>query len=658
MANRIGRFSLFLWILFLPLANPASAAERFVDPTSSYGIVPPQGWQVITITPDTVEFRAKEHVGGYHAVIRVMRNPGEIEKGQFDLGNTVRMEVPIGKARFQLLSEEKLAVKQLEAFLVVYEHSLRGFDMKTAETHLVHKGERYVLIFNTVKTAFDRYYPFYRETLKTFSPEKIQRSSPWEKFISVDGTIQAEICKGWKAHKDDSEMLVIGLSDGRSYPGISVEKNIDSSAKSKGIAQYGLELRTKYERAGGKFLSIESVTIDNNPVFSHLVEIPGLESKPTSILTIESWRGGVEFTIRCIALSEEFSVYKPVFEHFIQSFHIEPSEKPTKDSSPEWLTFTSTDRTIQGEIPGNWKIISDTMTQLEIRRSRGSAYPSILIEKFLLPSPRRLTNADLKKAEKVLRERYEKEGWRVLSAETITLGGALALRLTTEFENENEDPVKGVLVKGTGGNYEFSITCTSRSVDFDSYRPLFDRFVQSLRFKEIFGFIQMEHADGTTSPIQGIIKSSDSGKKIFVPTDKTFEISFPESWAVDDKMDLVIFYPAPQDKRLSFSVVKRHKLSPSDLKEWEAETKGVFVTESEKLGYRFEEFKETSVDGRPGLRAVFQREKDGVAEKGVVIRIFTPAMDFELNYTAPPNKFEEFLPIFEQFVQSFRVTEK
>lgn len=654
MANRIVRLSFFIGTLFLSVAF-SNAAERFVDPTNSYGLVPPKNWQTITITPDTVELRAKEHIDGYHAVIRVMRNFDEIEGSSFDLENVVREEVPAGKQRFRLISEEKLTVDQLEAFLVVYEHSFRGFDMKTAETHFVHGGERYALMFNTVKTTFDRYYPAYREVLRTFSSEKSQRNPPWEKFVSVDSTIEAEICKGWKAHKDDSDMLIIGLADGRSYPGISVEKSIDSTAKSQGLAQYGLVLRSKYQKLGGAFVSLESVVVDNNPAFSHLAEIPGLNGKPTSIITVEGWRNGLEYTIRCISLSEEFETYKPVFEHFIQSFHIASSTYSESDS-PHWLPFTSADRTIQGEIPSDWKISSDTMTDLEIKRSRGSLYPNILIEKFLLPSPKRLTNADLKKAETVLRERFEKKGWHVPSTEKIDLDGSQAVKLTIEMNNE--DPVKGTLVKGTGGNYEFSITCTARRADFDLYQPIFDRFIQSVRFKEIFGFIQMEHADGTTSPIQGIIKSSSSDKKIFVPTDKTFEIAFPESWGIADKTDLVIFYPVSKDKQISFSVVKRHKLSPSSQQDWEVETKSVFVTESEKLGYRFSEFQETSVGGRPGLRADFQQEKDGVIEKGIVIRVFTPATDFELNYSVPPDRFEESLPTFEQFVQSFRVLEK
>ena len=71
------------------------------------------------------------------------------------------------------------------------------------------------------------------------------------------------------------------------------------------------------------------------------------------------------------------------------------------------------------------------------------------------------------------------------------------------------------------------------------------------------------------------------------------------------------------------------------------------------MGYRFSEFKETAVNSYPALRADFQ--KTGVDEKGVVIRVLTQPIDFELYYAAPAKRFEEFLPTFEQFVNSFRV---
>lgn len=142
----------------------------------------------------------------------------------------------------------------------------------------------------------------------------------------------------------------------------------------------------------------------------------------------------------------------------------------------------------------------------------------------------------------------------------------------------------------------------------------------------------------------------------FEAPDKTFDVSARSDWTVDDKTDAVFFYPIAGNKQISFYISKIHKFQPSDLKEWEADTKGVFVTDSEKIGYRFSEFKETSVDGRPALKANFQ--KIGLDERGVVIRVFTPQVDFELYYVVPAKQFEEFLPTFEQFVQSFRILEK
>ncbi len=201
-----------------------------------------------------------------------------------------------------------------------------------------------------------------------------------------------------------------------------------------------------------------------------------------------------------------------------------------------------------------------------------------------------------------------------------------------------------VVYKGSAYLVGFNTLATT----FDKYFP---EYIASLKT-----FLPSEVEDHTLALFLEKHSQMPLWNRHFEAPDKTFDVRAQSDWTVDDKTDAVFFHPVPEDKQVSFYIVKRHKLNPSDLKEWEAETKGVFVTDSEKMGYRFSEFQETSVDSRPALKATFRKTNSD--ETGLVIRVFTPDIDFELYYAAPAKRYDEFLPIFEQFIQSFRVLEK
>lgn len=299
--------------------------------------------------------------------------------------------------------------------------------------------------------------------------------------------------------------------------------------------------------------------------------------------------------------------------------------------------------------PADWRIIVKGNTEVEFRsRTADENYrPGMWIVRVPTFGAKPIGPKEEEEIKLLVSE--GRQEFRLISVEYLNLQYAKAYLVIYEhiFQNLRMKTAEAHIVhKGT----KYMVNFNTLASTFGKYFPL---YMESLKT-----FSPSETENAALSTFIKKHAQTPQWDRHFEAPDKTFDVRAQSSWAVDDKTDLVIFYPVSQEKQIAFSVVKRHKLDPSDLQGWDAETKGVFVTESEKLGYRFSEFEETSVDSRPGLRASFQRKKDGIKEKGVVIRVFTPATDFELNYSAPPNRFEEFLPVFEQFVQSFRILEK
>ena len=313
-------------------------------------------------------------------------------------------------------------------------------------------------------------------------------------------------------------------------------------------------------------------------------------------------------------------------------------------------SYKDPDKAYQIAPPAGWRTIPKGNGEVEFRsRIADQNYrPGIWIMRIPTFGKRPLTKDD----ENEIKIRIAKdrgEGIKFISEEKVNLSYTEAYQIIYEhaFQALQMKTAEAyVIYKGSAYLVGFN-TLTST---FEKYFPLYMDSLKSFLPSEVenhgLSLFLKKHAE------------TPRWDRHFEAPDKTFDVRAQSTWVVEDKTDWVIFYPVPQEKQISFSVVKRHKLAPSDLREWETETKGVFVTESEKLGYRFSTFRETSVDSRPGLRADFQREKNGVVEKGIVIRIFTLATDFELNYSVPPDRFDDFLPLFEQFAQSFRVLEK
>ncbi len=165
--------TLFLTVAFLIAFKPgmAMAANEYSDPDGAYSIVPPPEWKIIPKGRNEVEFRARIADQNYRPGIWIVMVPSH---GVQPIGPKEEAEIKSlvaeGRDEFRLVTSERRSFPFGEAYLVSYEHTFQNLRMKTAEAHIVHRGTKYLVNFNTLTATFDKYFPVYLKSLETFSP--------------------------------------------------------------------------------------------------------------------------------------------------------------------------------------------------------------------------------------------------------------------------------------------------------------------------------------------------------------------------------------------------------------------------------------------------------------------------------------------------------
>lgn len=140
----------------------------YLPPDKSYRVVPPAGWAIMPSGKGGVEFQSRLPDQGYWPGMFIAKEPAK--GSQLEEAAEINALVAQDRQEFRLISVEPLDLPVGMAHLVIYEHTLKGLRMKTAEAHFAWDGWRYWMPFNALAASFDRHFPSYLDCLRSFAP--------------------------------------------------------------------------------------------------------------------------------------------------------------------------------------------------------------------------------------------------------------------------------------------------------------------------------------------------------------------------------------------------------------------------------------------------------------------------------------------------------